>query len=224
MVTANDAAAIAIQLFRLDARLCDQNPLKVAKTTNNSSVSGNTLHEASSSIACCSNTQEIQYLSHNASVQANPCTVFQVNPVHTTDLTRSLSDTQITQTTSTCSQTNSESSSSLVKEVNAEPLEKEHIGRPIASLELMAQKEEDTPVQVSKEVNENALKTLNDSVNSSEQNGTTDKVKTILNHLDVASLRIPDSILYKLPDMGAVEIMPLKHIASFQTGKFGFKL
>lgn len=220
MVTANDAAAIAIQLFRLDARLCDQNPLKVARTTNNPSVSGNTLHESTSSIACCSNTLDIQCLSHDASVQTNTCTVFQVNPVHTTDLTRSLSDTQITQTTSTCSQTDSERSSSSIKIVNTQPLTKEYVDQPIASLEFMAQKQEDTSAQVSKEVNENSLKTTDDNVDSSEQNGTSDKMKAILNHLDVASLSIPDSILNKLPDMSVMEIMPLKHIASFQTGNY----
>lgn len=78
--------------------------MKVARTTNNSSVSGNTLYEGSSSLACSSNTQDSQRLSHDASVQTNPCTVFQVNPVHTTDLSRSLSDTQIS-LTRTCSQT-----------------------------------------------------------------------------------------------------------------------
>lgn len=229
-MTANDAAAIAIQLFRLDARLCDQNPMKVARTTNNPSVSGNTLQEATTSFACCSNTQDIQRLSHDASVQTNPCTVFQVNPVHTTDLAKSLSDAQITQTTSTCSQTDSDNSSSSLKIVRVESVSKENKSQlpPISvSVPSMAQKSEDTSVQDSKETNEdNILKNMDDNVKPCEQNGTTDLInKDVLNNLDVASLVIPDCILDTLPDLNkalkvTMEQPLLKHIASFQTGNF----
>ncbi|XP_025409259.1 ubiquitin-protein ligase E3A isoform X3 [Sipha flava] len=197
VVSANDAAAIAIQLFRLDARLCDQHPMKVARTTNNPSVSGNTLHEATTSLACCSNAPDTR-LSHDASVQTNPCTVFQVNPIHTTDLSRSLSDAQITQTTSTCSQTDCESNSSSFKLANTEPMTKEHKNPSIIPIESMAQKQEDTSAQVSKEeINEDVLK-------------------------NVASLSVPDSLMHDLQDINKALMdsvnLPLEQIASFQTG------
>lgn len=111
--------------------------MKVARTTNNSSVSGNTLYEATTSLACSSNTQESQRLSHDASVQTNSCTVFQVNPVHTTDLSRSLSDTQIS-LTRTSSQTDINAIPCMV--VNNTPYQEEEIsagipqGTPIYSL------------------------------------------------------------------------------------------
>lgn len=225
MVTANDAAATAIQLFRLDARLCDQNPMKIARTTNNPSVSGNSLHQATTSLACCSNTQDIQRLSYDASVQTNPCTVFQVNPVHTTDLTRSLSDAQITQTTSTCSQTDSDSNSSSFKIVNAESMTKEHKNQSIIPIESMAQKQEDTSAQVSKENNESVFNNIHDHIKPCEQNVTIDPInKDILDCLDVALLSIPDCIMDNLEDINnslmATMKKSLQHIASFQTGKY----
>lgn len=217
-MSANDAAAIAIQLFRLDARLCDQNPMKVARTTDNPSVSGNTLQEATTSLACCSNTQDIRF-SHDASVQTNPCTVFQVNPVHTTDLSRSLSDAQITQTTSTCSQTESnDKPPTFIIANTAESSAKEH------NNSSMAQKQEGTSAQVSKE--EDSLKNSDDHIKSSDQNGTTEHPinKDILDHLDVASLSIPDCLMHDLQDINLALMetvkKPLKHIASFQTGNF----
>lgn len=222
VVTANDAAAIAIQLFRLDARLCDQHPMKVARTTSNPSVSGNSLHEATTSLACCSsNAQDIQRLSHDASVQTNPCTVFQVNPVHTTDLTKSLSDAQITQTASTCSQTDSESSSSSFKIINVESLTKEHKNQSIAP-ESMAQKQDDISAHISKEnITEDVLTHIDNNIKPCEQNGTTDPINNdILNCLNVASLSIPDSLLNDLPTFMDTMQQPLKHIASYQTGNF----
>lgn len=227
MVSANDAAAIAIQLFRLDARLCDQHPMKVARTTNNPSVSGNTLHDANTSLACCSNTQDNLCLSHDACVQTNhACTVFEVIPVHSIDLSRSLSGAQITQTTST-SQTKGGSSSSSFKIVGAEPTAKEHNPFIAPSVDSMAQQEEDTSAQVSKEeVNEDVLKDVDDHVNPCEQNGATNHStnKDILDRLDVASLSIPDCIMHDVEDINLafMETMKktLKHIASFQNGKF----
>lgn len=225
MVSANDAAAIAIQLFRLDARLCDQHPMKVARTTDNPSVSGNTLQEATTSLACCSNTQDIR-LSHDASVQTNPCTVFQVNPVHTTDLSRSLSDAQITQTTSTCSQTESNDKPPTLIKVNTatESSAKEHNNSSIAPVESMAQKQEGTSAQVSRD--EDLLKNTDDHIKPSDQNGTSEHLinKDILKHLDVASLSIPDCLMHDLQDINLALMetvkKPLKHIASFQTGNF----
>lgn len=224
MVSANDAAAIAIQLFRLDARLCDQHPMKVARTTNNSSVSGSTLHEATTSLACCSNTQDTR-LSHDASVQTNSCTVFQINPIHTTDLSRSLSDTQITQTTSTCSQTDCESNSSSFKLVSTDLITKENTNPSIIPKESMAQKQEDTSAQISKEeINEDVLKSTDDHVNSSDQNNSTEQLisKNILGDLDVASLSVPDSLMHDLQDINKALMdsvnLPLEQIASFQTG------
>lgn len=226
VVSANDAAAIAIQLFRLDARLCDQHPMKVARTTNNTSVSGSNLHEATTSLACCSNAQDMR-LSHDASVQTNPCTVFQVNPIHTTDLSRSLSDAQITQTTSTCSQTDSESNSSSFKLVSTEPVAKEFKIPSITPLETMAQKQEDTSAQVfEEEVNGVALRSTDDHVKSSELNGSTEQPisKDILDNLDVASLSVPDSLMHDLQDINKALMdsvnLPLEQIASFQTGNF----
>jgi hypothetical protein len=228
-VSANDAAAIAIQLFRLDARLCDQHPMKVARTTNNPSVSGNTLHDANTSLACCSNTQDTLCLSHDACVQTNPCTVFQVNPVHTTDLSRSLSDAQITQTTNTCSQTESGGSSSSFKIVSAESMTKEH-GPFIAPIESMAQQQQQgTSTQFSKEeVSEDLLKHTADHTNSCEQNNTTNHStnKNILDHLDVASLEIPECVLHEVGDINFtfMETMKktLKQIASIQNGNFEY--
>ncbi|KAF0765438.1 ubiquitin-protein ligase E3A isoform X1 [Aphis craccivora] len=223
VVSANDAAATAIQLFRLDARLCDQHPMKVARTTNNPSVSGNTLHDANTSLACCSNTQDTLYLSHDACVQTNPCTVFQVNPVHTTDLSRSLSDAQISQTTSTCSQTESGGSSSSFKIVGAEPMTKEH-SPFIAPIESMAQ-QEGTSSQFSKEeVNEDVSKHKDDHANPHEQNNSTNHStnKDILDRLDVASLEIPECVLHEVEDINLtfMETMKntIKHIASIQNG------
>lgn len=227
MVSANDAAATAIQLFRLDARLCDQHPMKVARTTNNPSVSGNTLHDANTSLACCSNTQDTLYLSHDACVQTNPCTVFQVNPVHTTDLSRSLSDAQISQTTSTCSQTESGGSSSSFKIVGAEPMTKEH-SPFIAPIESMAQ-QEGTSSQFSKEeVNEDVSKHKDDHANPHEQNNSTNHStnKDILDRLDVASLEIPECVLHEVEDINLtfMETMKntIKHIASIQNGNFKY--
>ncbi|KAL4089713.1 hypothetical protein QTP88_024689 [Uroleucon formosanum] len=226
VVSANDAAAIAIQLFRLDARLCDQHPLKVARTTNNPSVSGNTLHDANTSLACCSNTQDNLCLSHDACVQTNhSCTVFEVIPVHSIDLSRSLSGAQITQTTSTSPQTKGGSSSSSFKIVGAEPTAKEHNPFIAPIVDSMAQQEEDTSAQVSKEeVNEDVLKDIDDHVNTCEQNGATNHStnKDILDRLDVASLSIPDCIMHNVEDINLafMETMKktLKHIASFQNG------
>lgn len=226
MVTANDAAAIAIQLFRLDARLCDQHPMKIARTTDNPSVSGNSLYEATTSLACSSNTQETLCLSYDASIQTNPCTVFQVNPVHTTDLSKSLSDTQITPTTCTSSKTNSDNNSSSFKIVSAEPMARDHKSQSIVPIESMAQKQEDISAQDSKEVEENVLKNTDDHIKPCEQNGSTDHsiCKDILDHIDVASLSIPDCIMHDLEDVNLTLIdtmkKPLKHIASFQTGNF----
>lgn len=222
MVTANDAAAIAIQLFRLDARLCDQHPMKVARTTDNPSVSGNSLHEATTSLACSSNTQETLRFSHNASVQTNPCNVFQVNPVHTTDLSKSLSDAQITETTSTSSQTNGDSNSSSFKIISAEHMAKDNKSQPVP-VESMSQKQEDISAQ---DVVENVLKNTDDHVKPCEQNGSTNHsiFKDILDRLDVASLSIPECIMHDLEDvnLALMDTMkkPLKHIASFQTGNF----
>lgn len=222
MVSANDAAAIAIQLFRLDARLCDQHPMKVARTTNNPSVSGNTLQEDTTSLACCSNTQDIR-LSHDACVQTNPCTVFQVNPVHTTDLSRSLSDAQITQTTSTCSQTESNDKPPTLIIVNTAPESsaKEYNSSSIAPIESMAQKQ-GSSAQVSRD--EELLKNTDDHIKPSDQNGTSPISKDILEHLDVASLSIPDCLMHDLQDINLALMetvkKPLKHIASFQTGNF----
>lgn len=224
-MTANDAAAIAIQLFRLDARLCDQHPMKVARTTDNPSVSGNSLHEATTSLACSSNTPEALRFSHNTSVQTNPCTVFQVNPVHTTDLSKSLSDAQITETTSTSSQTNSDSDSSTFKIVSADPMAKDNKSQPFVSLESMSQKQEDTSPQ---DVEENVSKNTDDHVKPCGQNGSINHpiCKDILDHLDVASLSIPECIMHDLEDvnLALMDTMkkPLKHIASFQTGNFMF--
>lgn len=227
MVNANDAAAIAIQLFRLDARLCDQHPMKVARTTDNPSVSGNTLYEATTSLACCSNSQDTQRLSHDASVQTNPCTVFQVNPVHTTDLARSLSDAQITQTTSTCSQTDSVIDSFQITKVESltEPMAKEHKSQSTAPKESMAQKQEDTTATVSnEEVNEDVLQSTDDV--KLHQNGTSDHLasKDILDRLDVASLSIPDGLMHDLQDINLALMetvkKPLKQIASLETGNF----
>lgn len=218
-MSANDAAAIAIQLFRLDARLCDQHPMKVARTTNNPSVSGNTLHDANTSLACCSNSQDNLRLSHDVCVQTNPCTVFQVNPVHTTDLSQSLSDAQITQTTSNFSQTNSGGSLSGIKVVRVESVPKEH-SPSIAPIESMAQQQEDMSARVS---NDDVLKHLDDHVNPCDQNGTTNINKDILDRLDVASLSIPDCILHDVEDINLafMETMKktLEYIASFQNGK-----
>lgn len=222
-MTANDAAAIAIQLFRLDARLCDQHPMKVARTTDNPSVSGNSLHEATTSLACSSNTQETLRFSHNASVQTNPCTVFQVNPVHTTDLSKSLSDAQITETTSTSSQTNSDSNLSSFKIVSTEPMITNDNKSPQVLVESMSQKQEDTSAQ---DVEENVMKNTDDQVKPCEQNGSTNHpiCKDILDRLDVASLSIPECIMHDLEDvnLALMDTMkkPLKHIASFQTGNF----
>lgn len=225
-MSANDAAAIAIQLFRLDARLCDQHPMKVARTTDNPSVSGNTLQEATTSLACCSSTQDLQRLSHNASVQTNPCTVFQVNPVHTTDLSRSLSDAQITQTSSTCSQTDSNDTPPTFIIVSTPGSSaKEQKSSSIAPIDSMAQKQDDTSAQVSSE--EDLLNNTDNHIKLSEQNGTTEHSinKNILDNLDVASLNIPDClILHDLHDINLAVMenakKPLKHIASFQTGNF----
>lgn len=234
VVTANDAAAIAIQLFRLDARLCDQNPMKVARTTNNPSVSGNTLQEATTSYVCCGNTQDTPRLSHDASVQTNPCTVLQLNPVHTTDLAKSLSDAQITPTTSTCSQTDSDNNSSSTTIASVEPVSKDHKSQlPTSSVTVppMAQESEEICVKESKDTNEDVLKNnMDDNAKPCEQNGTTDPLKKdALDDLDVASLVIPDFILINLPDInksltGSMHQL-LKHIATYQTGKFlTFKL
>lgn len=239
MVSANDAAAIAIQLFRLDARLCDQHPLKVARTTNNSSVSGNTLHEATTSLACSSNIQEqdTQHLSHDASVQANLIQQYLSNPFRPGDLPMSLSSPQITRTTSTCSQTDSsDSSSSSSNTVNiAESIAKEHQIPSVVSVVSMAQRQEDSSsssAQVSKEdVSEDVLKSTPSSkvFPPSEENGDLKFGKPIeskdsLDHLDMSSLNIPDCIMNDLQDinLALMETMkkPLKHIASFQTGNF----
>jgi len=227
-VTANDAAAIAIQLFRLDARLCDQHPMKVARTTNNPSVSGNTLYEATTSLACSSNTiQDTLRISHDASVQTNPCTVFQVNPVHTTDLSKSLSDAQITQTTSTSSQTNGEGNSSSLKVVSVEqPMAKEHKIQSVVPVESMAQNQDGTSAQAPKENDENVLKDMN-LMESCEQSGSNDNQplkNDILERLDVASLSVPDCMLHDVHNVDSTLMeaikKPLKYIASFQTGNY----
>lgn len=219
-MSANDAAALAIRLVRLDARLCDQHPMKVARTTDNPSVSGNTLHEATTSLASCSNTQ---YLSHDICVQTNPCPVFQVNPVHTADLSKSLSDAQITQNTSTCSQKDYNSDSSSIRVLGAEPMAKEHESTSNIRVECMTQKQDDTSAQVSKnEVTEDTLKKTEEHVKSYDQNGTTDPSmsKNILDCLNVASLSMPECVDEK--NLAIMEIMkePLKHVASCQTGNY----
>lgn len=229
MVSANDAAAIAIQLFRLDARLCDQHPMKVARTTNNPSVSGNTLHDANTSLACCSNTQDTLCLSHDACVQTNhPCTVFEVIPVHSIDLSRPLSDAQITQTTSTCSQTKGGSTSSSFKIASSEPMAKEHNTFIAPIVDSMAQQEEDTSAQVAtkEEIVEDVFKNNDELVKPNEQNDTTSHStnKDILDRLDVASLSIPDCIMHDAEDINLafMETMKktIKHISSFQNGNF----
>lgn len=237
MVSANDAAAIAIQLFRLDARLCDQHPLKVARTTNNSSVSGNTLHEATTSLACSSNIQEQDtQLSHDASVQANLIQQYLSNPFRPGDFPMSLSSPQITRTTSTCSQTDSSgSSSSSSNTVNiAESIPKEHQIPSVVSVVSMAQRQEDSSssAQISKEeVSEDVLKSTPSS--KSEENGDFKFGKPVdskdsLDHLDMSSLNIPDCIMNDLQDinLALMETMkkPLKHIASFQTGNFLYSI
>lgn len=226
VVSANDAAAIAIQLFRLDARLCDQHPMKVARTTNNPSVSGNTLHEDTTSLACCSYGQDPR-LFPDPRVPTTPYTVFQVNPVHTTDLSRSISDAQITQTTSTCSRTDCESNSSSLKLVSTESMANEHISSSITPIESMAQNQEDISAQVSKEeVNAVALKSTDDHVKTSEENGSTEQPinNDVLDNLNVASLSVPDCLMHDLQDINKALIdsvnLPLEQIASFQTGNF----
>lgn len=226
-MTANDAAAIAIQLFRLDARLCDQHPIKVARTTNNPSVSGNSLYEATTSVACSSNTTQdtTLHISHDASVQTNPCTVFQVNPVHTTDISKSISDAQITQITKDTSQTNGDVNSISLETISVEqPMAKEHKSQSFVPVESMAQNQDNTSTQASKEDNDDVFKNGDDHVKPCEQNNSVDQpvTKNILDRLDVASLSIPDSMMHNVQDMNLALMetikKPLKHIASFQTG------
>lgn len=216
-MSANDAAALAVRLFRHDAQLCDQHPMKVARTTDNPSVSGNALHEATTSLGCSSHTQEIPRLSHDACVQTNPCAVFQVNPIHTADLSRSLSDTQITQTTSTCSQKNDDSSSLKL----VESMAKEHEDPSVARVECVTQKQDDASAQVSKdEVVEETLKKTDDNAIPCGQNGTTYPTtnKDILDHLDVASLSMPDCDETKNLAIMEIMIEPLKRVSSCQNG------
>jgi len=226
-VSANDAAAIAIQLFRLDARLCDQHPMKVARTTNNPSVSGNT-YDANTSLACCSNTQDTLCLSHDACVQTNhPCTVFEVIPVHSIDLSRPLSDAQIAQTTSTCSQIKGGSTSSSFKIASAEPMAKEHNTFIAPIVDSMAQQEEDTSDQVSNEEKiEDVFSHIDEIIKPYEQNKAINHsiTKDILDRIDVGSLSIPDCIMHDTEDVNLafMETMKttLKHISSFQNGNF----
>lgn len=203
--------------------------MKVARTTNNPSVSGNILHEATTSLACSSNTENIQCFSHDASVQTNLCTVFQVNPVHTTDLSQSLSDAQITQTTSTCSQIDSDNNLSSFKVVDTELMAKEHESSSIIPVEPMTQKQENASAEISKEeVKEDTLKNPDDHIKTCEKNGTTNNPisNDIADLLDVSSLSIPDCIMHDLQDINLALMetvkKPLKHIAFFQTGNFLF--
>lgn len=240
VVSANDAAAIAIQLFRLDARLCDQHPMKVARTTNNSSVSGNTLHEATTSLACgSSNTQDSQRLSHDASVQTNPCTVFQVNPVHTTDLSRSLSDAQIS-LTRTCSQTDINGIPCMV--MNNTPYQQQAISASLpqitsfgtsnntpyqqqaisASLPQITSFGSSSSLKLDSTKNEDGIRNTKEEMNPNDyENGD-----NIVNILNVGSLNIPDCIMNELRDMNVCLMdfikmkKPLEHVACFETGNF----
>jgi len=207
--------------------LCDQHPIKVARTTNNPSVSGNTLYEATTSLACSSNTfQDTQHMSHDASVQTNPCTVFQVNPVHTTDLSKSLFDAQIMETTSTSSQTNGEGNSSSLKVVSVEQsMAKEHKIQSVVPVESMTQNQDGTSAQALKEYNENVLNNTDDHMESCEENGSNDDQRLkndILERLDVASLSIPEYMMHDVHDANSTFLKtirkPLKYIASFPTG------
>lgn len=220
VLSTNDAAALAIQLFRLDATLCDQHPMKIARTTN--STSGGTLHEVTTSLACCSNTPDM-CLSHDASVQLNPCTVFQKSSAHMSDLSKSLTCAQ-----SACSQANSESNLSSFKLVSTESMAKGYKSPSITPLESMAQKQEDSSTQVCEEkVNVVSLRNTVDHVKSSEQNDSTElpiSKDILLDNLDFTLLSVPDSLTYDLQDtskalMDSVDLT-LEQLASFQTGNF----
>lgn len=180
------------------------------------------MHEATTSLACSSSAHDIRRLSQDACVQTNSCTVYQVNPVHTTDLSRSLSDTQITQTTIPWSSIDSENNTSPFKIVNAEPRSKE--APSIIRVESMAQKDESTSVEVKDDdIQNDTSKTLEEQTPTKpcEQNGIHSSVKDILDHLDVASLSMPDSV--DLKNFDAMK-EPLRHITSCQSGNFYFDI
>jgi len=103
---------------------------------------------------------------------------------------------------------------------------KEHKShQSIVPVEHMAQNQGDASVEGSNENNENVLKDTDEHVKRCEENGPIDDqpiTKDILGCLDVASLSIPDCMMNDAQDVNLAFLetikIPLKHIASFQTG------
>lgn len=207
----NDAAAIAIQLFRLDARLCDQHPMKVARTTNNPSVSGNIIHEATTSFACSSDTGDSQFSSNGTSFPS-----ITVLPISISELHPPITEERLIQCTKDYPDID-------LSKLRTELMAKENDSSSIIPVEPVTQQHENASTEMSKE---DTLKSTEDHTKTCEKNSTTNNPisNNIIDLLDVSSLSIPDCIMHDLQDMNLALMetvkKPLKHIAFFQTGNF----